>query len=105
MCAEVDPVSGLICLDTSGRPHRRHHGLGFDSRGSWSVSWLDATEVRRLMSEDWRRQMESATWAVVERETGMSREELAREVSRLGNSPGGPGEGLTGNGPGVGVIH
>lgn len=66
-CSEVDPVSGVPCLDTSGRVHSRHYGLGFDARGSWSVLWLGAEEVRRLMDE------------------------LERRMSRPGNDAGGQG--------------
>lgn len=50
VCSEVDPVSGLVCLETSGREHRRHYGLGFDAGGSWSVSWLDGSEIMRLLA-------------------------------------------------------
>lgn len=90
MCSEVDPVSGVICLDTSGLMHGRHHGLGFDSEGSWAVSWLDVGEIRRLLAESWPK---------------ITRGEFGREMSRPSNDAGAQAGGLTRNGPGFGLIQ
>lgn len=76
MCGSVDPVSGLVCVLASGEVHRRHHGRGRGSGGSWSVEWVDVDEVRRLLMEAAPR---------------ISREEFERQTSRTGNGSGGQG--------------
>lgn len=48
-CSEVDPVSGMRCMSTSGLVHEEHYAMGYDGEGHWEVSWRDVGQVRRLL--------------------------------------------------------